>query len=808
MDLNVEMLNVIEDSFATYAAMTIQDRAIIDARDGLKPSQRQCMYSMLLRKYTYKKPFVKSQECVGGAMADFYVHGDQACYDLMARLARPYNLRYPLMGFKGQYGHITNGRPSAARYTDMRLGELGCQMFEEIDNDCIDVWFDNYSGTKQYPAVVPSLGFYNICNGTSGIATSLASSIPQFNLREVNEAMIKLLWNPDIDFDEIYCAPDFCTGGTILNANAVKEILRYGGGAAVKNMKFNGKKLGSSVRMRATATYNAEENAVYFTDVPYGVYTRTITEQIVKGINEGTILGIANEGLKDLSETKSNIKIILEKGTNVTKFIKTLYKLTDLDSSYAINMVMLDNGTYPKLFTWKEALQAHLDHEIVTRTKIHNYYIGKIEDRINVIDGLLIAIANIDEVVALIRAADDKNEAKEKLISRFGFNSAQADAILKMTLSRLIHLEIQSFKDEKDKLLQEKENHTNILNNQELLYKEIENDLRAIADKYGDDRRTVLTNFDFNGEEEDSEPVEKKELLIYYTNLGNIYTVESSTLMKTKRGGKGKKIKLADNEVVIKTINDTNFNDLFAFTSSGTMHIINIDELPLDTKVNIKQLLELPIYEEVTTLTSFSHKTDKKYFVFLTEKGMIKKSEIELYKCKRGKSIKAIKLKDGDRLINVIAMNDGYVGILSNVGNFIKISTEDINPIGKIAMGVKAISLKENEFVIDAKEIKQEDKYLITLSKRGIIKKSQIKEFELANRATRGKKISGVRENDSVIKMLTFEKDCDIIIIVNKRNIKISTEELQETSRTASGVKGIDIKDNEEALDLLISIGE
>ena len=465
----LDMLSVIEDSFGTYAGMTIQDRAVIDARDGLKPSHRMCMYSLLLRKYTYKKPFVKSQECVGGAMADFYVHGDAACYDLLTRLARPYNMRYPLMGFKGQFGHIKTGKPSAARYTDMRLGELGCQLYDGIDEDCVDIWFDNYSGTKQFPSVVPSLGFYNIVNGTSGIATAMASSIPQFNLREVNEAMIKLLWNPDIDFDEIYCAPDFCIGGTILNADAVKEILRYGGGENVKGMKWNGKKLGSSVRMRATAEFNADENAIYFTEVPYGVYTHTIVEQIVKGINDGEIIGIAKDGIKDLSKNTANLKIVLEKGVNPSKMIKTLFKKTDLDSCYSINMIMLDHGTFPKLFSWKEALQAHLDHEIEIRTKIHQYYIKKITHRIHIIDGLLIAIANIDDVVQMIRFSDDKDQARIKLMNTYPLDEEQADAILKLTLSKLTHLESSSYEDEKAKLLIEKKSHEDILADNKLL---------------------------------------------------------------------------------------------------------------------------------------------------------------------------------------------------------------------------------------------------------------------------------------------------------------------------------------------------
>ena len=804
MDFNeLDMLEVIEDSFGTYAGMTIQDRAIIDARDCLKPSHRMCMYSMLLNKYTYKKPFVKSQECVGKAMADFYTHGDAACYDLMVRLARPYNQRYPLMGFKGQYGPIKTGKPSAARYTDMRLGELGCKLYDGIDEESIKIWFDNYSGTKQFPSVVPSLGFYNIVNGTSGIATAMASSIPQFNLREVNEAMIKLLWNPDISFDEIYCAPDFCTAGTILNADAVKEILRYGGGEAVKGMKFIGKKLGSSVRMRATAEFDAEENAIYFTEVPYGVYTHTIVEQIVKGINDGTILGIAKDGIKDLSKNTANLKIVLEKGVNVNNIIKTLYKETDLDSSYSINMVMLDKGTCPKLFSWKEALQAHLDHEVEMRTNIHRYHLTKIDNRIHIIDGLLIAIANIDEVVDLIRNSNDKDEARKKLSDRFGFDEAQCDAILKMTLSKLMHLEIGSFKDEREKLLVERAQHEEVLNSKELLYKEIEKDLRTIANKYGDDRKTRLTNFDFSSEEEDAEPIEKKELLIHYTNLGNIYTVESSTLMKTRRGGKGSKIKMANNEAIVKTINDTNFSSLLIFSNFGEMYSLSIDVLPINAKINIAQLFEFAPGEKPTAITSINRKQDIKYFVFITKNGMIKKTLADEYDHKRGKSLKAIKLKDGDEVVNVLFMNEEKVGILTFNGNFVIINTDDINAIGRATSGVKAIKLNDDDYVIDAKIIDEKDKYMITLSERGLIKKSSMSEFPTCGRPIKGKKISDTRDKDRIVKFLTLNKDNDIIIIVKRKSIKISTTELRELTRNATGVKAISIDEGDIASDLV-----
>lgn len=797
----LDMLEVVEDSFGTYAGMTIQDRAIFDARDCLKPSQRMCMYSLLLNKYTYKKPFVKSQECVGKAMADFYTHGDAACYDLLTRLARPYNMRYPLMGFKGQYGPIKTGKPSAARYTDMRLGELGCKLYEGIDEESVEYWFDNYSGTKQYPAVVPSLGFYNIVNGTTGIATAMASSIPQFNLREVNEAMIKLLWNPDIDFDEIYCAPDFCISGTILNADAVKEILRYGGGENVKGMKFKGKKLGSSVRMRATAEFDAEQNAIFFTEVPYGVYTHNIVEQIVKGINDGTIVGIAKDGIKDLSKATANLKIVLEKGVNANNVIKTLYKETDLDSSYSINMVMLDKGTYPKLFTWKEALQAHLDHEIETRTNIHNYHLKKIDNRINIIDGLLVAIANIDEVVELIRHSDDKDEAKIKLIERFGFNDAQADAILKMTLSKLIHLEIGSFKDEKEKLLAEKAEHEAVLNSKELLYKEIEADLREVAKKYGDDRKTRLLNFDFAGEEEDAEPIEKKELLIHYTNLGNIYTQISSTLVAHKRGGAGSKLKLKDNEIVVQTLSDDNFSSLLVFSNLGQMYTYRIDDLPVDAKINASQLFDFKMGEHITKITSLSRRQTIDYFVFVTKNGMIKKTSSEEYNIKRGKSLKAINLKDDDEVVAVHFIKNEPVGILTSQGNFVIISTEEINAIGRATAGVKAIKLSEGDSVI-ASHIAT-GKYLVTTTTNGLIKKASLEEFPLCNRGIKGKKISGVRDEDGVINFLTLSEDCDIIVISNKGLLKFSTTDLRVLSREATGVKAMKLPDGIRVVDLV-----
>ena len=599
--------------------------------------------------------------------------------------------------------------------------------------------------------------------------------------------MIKLLWNREVSFDEIYCAPDFCTGSTILNASRVKEILKTG--------------QGGSIRLRSTADYNADDNSITFTEIPYGVYVNTILEQLQNLINNGEIIGIAK--VNDNSTTKSKLKITLEKNINPNKIIKQLYKLTSLENNYTINMVMLDHGTYPKVFGWRDALLAHIDHEIDCKTRMYEYDKNKMLARINVIDGLLVAIANIDEVVALIKSAADKNDAKVKLINRFEFNGPQADAILKMTLSRLINLEIQSFKDEREKLIASIEKIDEILNDTNLLYAEIEAGMRAVIKKYGDSRRTKLMDLDFKGEDEDAEPIEKKELLIHYTNLGNLYATESTTLIRTHRGTKGTKVKLSNNETIVKTLRDDNFSSLLVFSNKGQMYQMNTDDLPLNAKVNIAQLFEFSTGEIPTALTTIKRRPSEGFLIFITKQGMIKKSYAKEYKIKRGKSIKAINLKENDEVVKVLFLNDENISLLTHNGNCVRLDTTSINPIGRAAAGVKGIKLADNDYVIDAQKVPAGAEYLITISDCGTIKKSSMNDFPICSRGIKGKKISDVKENETIVKHLTLESDCDIIIIVNKKTVKISTADLRVLSRAALGVKGVELKTGETVVDLV-----
>lgn len=785
----MDLKQVIEDSFSIYAAATIQNRAIVDARDCLKPSARMCFYAQKLEKIDSKHSIQPSPTSVGAALKYFYTHGDSSCYGLLARYGKEYVSRYILEDFHGSTGSlIENNSEAASRYTKMRLNELGDRLFDSLEKDTIDIWFDNFSNTEKYPSVLPSLGFYNIVNGTVGIATGLSSSIPEFNLKEVNRAMIKLLWNPDVPFDEIYCPPDFVGGATIVNANDVKESLENG--------------QGKSICLRSSVEYDEKENCLIVSEIPFGVYTNTICREISALVEVDPTIKI-NKVL-DLTKKTPNIKIFLGKNSNWKKILLKLYKHTSLQSYFSVNMTMLDNGTRPRVFSWREALQAHLDHEKVVRTKAHKYDVLKISERLHIVEGILTAIANIDELVGLIRSSDDKTEAASKLMERFGYSDSQVEAILKMTLSKLINLELQSYKDEKEKLLEEKLYHESVLKDQELLYKEIEKDLKEVAEKYGDERRTKLINLDFTSEnEEEAEPIEKRELLIHYTNLNNLYTQESTTLLTSRRGGKGKSLHLAENEVVLKTISDNNFSSLLAFTNTGKMYSVEIDELPINSKINTNIIFNLAADEKITALTSISRNAESKYFTFITKNGMIKKTKSSEYTTRRGKGIKAINLKDNDEVINVLFTNSEKVGILTLKGNFVIIDSDDINPIGRATAGVRAIKLDGNNRVIRAKIIKDDEKTLLSLSKSGLIKKTSIDEFPLCNRGIKGKRISGTKENDLIVDFLTFSSDCDIIINTNRNVIKINTEDLRTLSREALGVKSITLSNGDFAKELI-----
>ena len=477
----VNLTDTLESNFARYAGMVIQDRAIVDVRDGLKPAARQLAYAQYIDKLTYDKPFKKATKSVASGMSHFYVHGDASAYSTLIRMGKPFAMRYPLEDVQGSYGNqMENDNEAASRYVEMRLSELGTHLFDSIEKNTIDEedWRENYDNTESYPAVLPSIGFYNLVQGSMGIGVALASSIPQFNLREINNSLVKLLWNPETSFEQIYCAPDFCTGATIINGEEIKESIKNGTGASIK--------------IRAKIESDYQNNQLIVTELPYGVYTNTICKQLTQAIEENPDCGIIK--FLDLTGVKPLIKITLDKNANFAKVKDFLYKNTALQSHFSVNMVMLKDGKIPQIFGLKEALLEYLTHsKKVLRNKI-TFDLNKAIARLEIVEGYLKALSIIDEVVALIKSQPNSAAACIALMNTFSFSERQAKAILDLKLNRLVNMEIAKIQQEKEKLEKEIERYNILLTNEEEFLQVMEDNLLDVSRKYGDDRRTIIDN--------------------------------------------------------------------------------------------------------------------------------------------------------------------------------------------------------------------------------------------------------------------------------------------------------------------------
>ena len=775
---------IIEKSFSQYSAAVIQSRALIDARDGLKPSARQIFYSMLQHKLTYDKPYKKTANAVGMAMADYYIHGDSSCEGIIMRAGQHFALRYPLVDVKGNAGSlIESGNWAASRYTESRLSKLTSVLFEDIDKDTIVEWRDSYDNTKQYPGVLPSKGFYNLCNGTSGIAVGLASSVPQFNLVELNNALIKLIQNPDINFDEIYCAPDFATGAILLNADEVKESLRSGNGPACK--------------LRSVVEFDSGERCLVVKEIPYSVYTNTICGQLEKIIESEENPGI--DRFNDLTGENPLIKIYLSKKADPDKVLKYLYKNTSLQYYYGINLTMLDKGKYPKVFGWREALQAHIDHEKDVYRRGFEYDLNKMKFRVHIIDGLLICIARIEEVVETIKTSSSTAEANARLQKEFLLDESQAKAVLELRLSRLAHLEVTKLYGEKNDLLEKISAIEQILGDEILFNNELIKGWKDVAAKFGDARRTKILNISTESEEE---PTEVRNLILSFTNKGGIFVTESSTLYSQRRGGVGTKLKLEKGEYIVGTETGDNTDVALFFSNRGNFFQVKLSDLPVNEKTYISNYVTTINNESICNAAIYAKNTNKNIY-FVTRSGLLKKSLLSDYYLKRGNSARAINLEDGDSIVSVFFGNDDTnCGILSSDGNFIMVETKDVAAVGRIAKGIRCMKLNTGAYVQGARPINSNTRTIVSVTKKGLAKQTPISEFSFTNRNTKGSKLQGTVEGDEVIAFEAIGAEVDLIVTSNVSQIRFALTEVPTLSRSAQGVKVIKLNAGEYVVGL------
>lgn len=769
-----ELKPIIEQSMIQYAGSVLQSRALVDVRDCLKPSARQIFYALYTDKFVSSKPHHKTLKAVG-SLSRFYIHGDASAVGILMRAGQSFAMRYPLMDVKGNAGTLMeSGNWAHQRYTESRLSPLANYLFADIDKNTIEEWRDNYDDTEQYPGVLPTKGFYNIVNGTQGIAVGAASSIPQYNLRELNNALIHLIDNPDCDFDEIYCAPDFATGAILYNESDVKESMKNGTGYACK--------------LRSVVEFDSKERCFVVTEIPYGVYTNTICGQLEEIVNGEDNPGI--ERFNDLTGSTPLIKIYLAKKANPDRVLKYLYKNTFLQYHYGINFTMLDNGRFPRVFGWKEMLQSHIDHERKVYLRAFSYDLNKIRKRLHIIEGLLKAISMIDEVVKTIRQAADTKNASIGLQRLLSIDEEQAKAILEIKLARLAHLEVDKLNKEKDNLSVEKERIENILSNEELFKEEIKKGWREVASKFGDARRTKIINIS----KEDEEPTEIKFLQISMTNQNNIYLSETSTLYTQKRGGVGNKAKLGVGEYIIHSEQLESNEEIAFFTAGGDFYHYPAAALAVGEKIAIEALFGIS-NERIVAIAAFNKRRASKNIVFFTKNGLIKKSELTEYNLKRSGSLKAINLDANDEIASILFINDEDVGIMTEMGNFVRITTKDIRAIGRVAKGVRGIKLNEGDTVCCAYPIKNDTQYIISVTAAGLFKKTPISEFTIQGKNTKGAKIHKLTGKDHMADFIALGAETEILVASSQSCIKLSVNDIPTLSRVTQGAKAIKLND-------------
>ena len=774
----------IENAFLEYGASVAQERSIPDVRDGLKIGLRQGLYSQFFNKLTHKNKFQKAQKSVAAAMSLCYVHGDAAMYDTFIRAAKPFAYRYPIEEAQGAYGTpVAPDDHSASRYVEMRSGEIADYFFDGLKKNAVNEWYWNYDDTEQIPSVLPSIGFWNMVNGCSGIAVAMATSVPQFNLKEVNEALIKIIEDPEVDFDKIYCAPDFATGGTITNAKEVKESLRYG--------------KGSSIRLKAKLEYFPDQNMIKATELPYGVYTNTVIGQIKSLTEENENYGI--ERVIDHTKKEADIRIYLTKGTNANRMIAKLYKDTSLENWFAVNMIMLDMGRFPKVFGWREACDAYIAHIRECKRRELEFDLEKALARENILNGLLIAAANIDEVVSIIRASDSPADASVKLIERFKFNEDQTKAILAMKLSALTRVDSIKLNDELEEIKQKIELLRHLLMNSPALDAELIKVLRSVADKFGDERRTTVVNVVEKNEDDETPQIQEDDVAVMLFDNNMLRVVKSDELNGAKRGKKGTNLKPPKNANLINTLYTTNLGSIAAFTSGGRMYSFSLSDLEYGHDYSVYELIQLLDDEKVLTLIDNNSFSSFKHILFVTKQGLIKKSKTSEYNTRAKKGQVAIKLKDDDSIVNVFLSSNekDRIMIASNSGYSVFYDHSDIAAIGRASQGVKAIKLKSDEYVVGATMVKENISYkgIFSITSTGKGKMTKVEDYNETSRAIKGSLVQKLDDEEELAAIYAIAEEQDkIFVTANNKAVALLTKEIPVQGKLTSGVRIIDIR--------------
>lgn len=773
---DVDILDESKECFLTYAEEVLTDRAIPAAEDGLLSAQRKILWTMEDHlKMNSKGKTKKCNALVGSTLATSYFHGDASCYGVLCKMSQKYLMRYPLIHGQGALGtQENNDMVASSRYTEAKPSEFADLMMLDYDKHPVPTK-ETYNGEYMEPVVLPSLFPNALCNGRQAIGISMAHSSPPHNLTEVSNAIIEYINNPQLTIDDIMVhikGPDFPLGGTIINSSDIRTALNTG-------------KSNTSLKIRGD--YEIDGNKIIFTSIPYRTYRNKIKEQLEKYVDEfESVL----EDFNDESNIGDNRLVFVAKPGMVQVLLNKLFKLTDLQTTLSYNLNYIVNGT-PKLCSVKDLIESYVTHQNNIIINIAKTDLDKAKKKEHILEGMLIALKDIDTAIELIKSSLDKAEARQKLMNHFGISEEQANAILDMKLSKLTKLD-------KDDLLKELEeiklaivNYNKLINDQEYRNITLIEKIKNLRDKYGDARRTKLANIaDVPKEEKEIEYVEPEKCVVIMTEGGLIKRIPVSSFRTQKRNGKGVK---TQDDITNEVIRTNTIDSLMIFSNQGKMYRLLVNDIPVGTNTTkgqlVKNLVAMEPNEEPTVMYSIYRDTDAQYVLFVTKNGIVKKTSLDEYiKTKKKTGLAAVGLKDGDSLAAVSLIKDEQIILVTANGMTIKFDSKEISPMSRTAAGVKGINLADGDYIVSALPIRDTNDKLAIFSTSGLAKKINLSELPVQKRA--GKGLICYKPNNSTgltaAACLISDED-NILVIGDKSSICVSATDIPEMSRASIG---------------------
>ena len=782
-----------EKSYIEYAMSVIVGRALPDVRDGLKPVHRRILYAMYEDNLTSDRPFKKSATCVGDVLGRYHPHGDASVYDALVRLAQDFSMRYMLVDGHGNFGSMDGDGAAAMRYTEARLSKISMEMLADINKNTID-FAPNFDGTEKEPTVLPSRYPNLLVNGTSGIAVGMATNIPPHNLREVIGAVVKIiddqLENKETSIEDIMKivkGPDFPTGATILGTRGINEAYRTGRGKIVVRAVSN------------IETMANGKSRIIVTELPYMVNKARLISKIADLVKEKRV-----DGIVDLSDQSSRegmrICIELRRDANANVILNQLYKHTQLQDTFGVIMLALVNGE-PKVLNLRDMLGYYLKHQEEVITRRTQYELNKAEERAHILQGLLIALDHIDEVISIIRGSQTVQIAKAELMEKFQLSDAQAQAIVDMRLRALTGLEREKLEKEYEELMKRIGELKAILADRHLLLGVIKEEILAISEKYGDERRTHIGFDVYDISTEDLIP--REDVVITMTKLGYIKRMTSDTFKSQNRGGRGiKGMQTLDEDYVEELFLCSTHHYIMFFTNTGRVYRLKGYEIPEAGRTArgtaIINLLQLQPEEKITAVIPIKEYEEGKYLFMATKKGLVKKTPIMDYANVRKTGLAAITLREDDELIEVKTTdNEKDILLITKYGQCIRFHETDVRPTGRTSMGVRGMNLSDQDEIIGMQLNTQGD-YLLIVSEKGMGKLTDMNEFTSQNRGGKGIRCYKIIEKTGNVVGVKAVNEDDEIMIINTEGIIIRTEctGISKLGRITSGVKLINLDDN------------